>query len=201
MRETPRAGRAWADYLALGPGRSLLKLQVSYRTASSPPTRRLKTIADWSRVFGWQGRLQALASQEARAAEQREAAYRREILETGYALSHERVAALKMLADRLLGELTAEGDDSRLWVTGVKQLGGGKGAQRVEIERFNAAEVEQFRGLLDDVAREMGERVKRTELSGRDGGPMQVEDVSLTDDERIRRLRALLSAGAAGGPG
>lgn len=176
--ETRRAAQAWADYLALGPNRSLEKLATQYadRRRSdgrvTAPTLRLRTLQTWSAAYGWQARLAAIAEREARAAEQRDAAYRRSIMEAGYALAHERVKALGELALTLRDELR---DPRRRWLRDVKQIGSGESAERVDVERFNAAEVEQFRGLLDDIARELGQRVKRTqaEISGKDGGPIE----------------------------
>jgi hypothetical protein len=161
MRESARARQAWADYLALGPARSLEALLNRYQTVPSAPTRRITTLKQWSADFGWQARLQALADQAAAAAEERERAYRRSILEDGYALAHERVALLKRLAVQLEHELVEGG---RLWVTDRKQIGGGEYAQVVEVERFNSAEVSELRALLNDIAQEKGERARRVDV-------------------------------------
>jgi hypothetical protein len=47
----------------------------------------------------------------------------------------------------------------------------------VEIERFNASELETLRGLLSDLAAETGGRIRRTALEGKDGGPLQAAEV------------------------
>lgn len=185
MRETAKARQAWAHYLAMGPERSLEKLLAEYRLRAEdgeepsrkPPTTRWATLSAWSSSFGWQARLLEIADREARQAEEREAAYRREIMEQGYALSHERVKALKALAEKLYVELTAEGEENRRWVRDVKQIGSGDSATRVDIERFNAAELEQLRGLLDDIAKEKGERQEKHEVTGPGGGPIQIVEV------------------------
>jgi hypothetical protein len=165
MRETPRAAQAWADYLALGPDRSLAKLLHRYQTASNPPTRRLKSLADWSAAFDWQGRLRAIADEQASAAQEAQRQYIASIMETGFGLPHERVAVLKRLAGVLLDELTADGDDNRRWVSEMKRYG--------LVERFNRGEFETLRGLLDDIAKETGGRVHKTELTGKDGGAIE----------------------------
>ena len=52
--EKGRAMSACNDYLLMGPGRSLSNLLERYRTATEPPpSRRIKTLKDWSRHFGW----------------------------------------------------------------------------------------------------------------------------------------------------
>lgn len=162
MRESPRAAQAWADYLALGPGRSLEQLLKEYQSRTgSVPTRQLSRLKRWSTDGQWQARLQALADQAAAEAAAQELAYRRAILEEGFGLAHERVKAMKALAGTLLDELTTGG---RLWVEDVKQVGGGERARFVDIERFNSAELEQLRGLWDDIAKEKGERAKKVDV-------------------------------------
>lgn len=173
MKESPRARQAWADYLALGPDRSLEKLLAHYqRRTGSVPTRQLSRLKRWSTDHGWQSRLAAIADAAAKEAAEAEATYRRSILEEGFGLAHERVKALKALAAELLDDVTRGG---RRWLPDVKQIGSGEMAERVDLERFNASEVEQLRGLLDDIAREKGDRKAKHELTGKDGGPIQTQ--------------------------
>lgn len=184
MRETPKAQQAWADYLAMGPGRSLEKLLLVYedrvQTEGKPsvavPTTRLATLQSWSTAFNWQDRLSALAEQAVREASDAEAAYRRSIMEAGFGLAHERVRALKTLAESLLAELTADGDANRRWIKEPKGIGGGDNFKEIEVERFNSQEVEQLRGLLDDIAKETGGRVTKAEttLKGDSRSPIRI---------------------------
>ncbi len=127
------------------------------------PTRRIAQPEEWSREYGWQSRLHAIAAAEASEAEEREETCRREIMETGYALVWERVRALKHLADTLFAELL---DPSRRWVREVKIVGNGKHAREVVVERFHAAEIGQLRGVLADLAKETGGRKDIQVLSG-----------------------------------
>ena len=76
-------------------------------------------------------------------------------LTTGLALREERVAALKELAAIFHRELCKEG---RLWLPHVKLIGTGKQAARVDYEEFNQAEVNSFFKVLDEIAKETGER-------------------------------------------
>jgi hypothetical protein len=195
MTEPPRARQAWADYLALGPGRSLEKLAAQYHSRTvSVPTRQLSRLKTWSATFGWQLRLQAIADQEAAAAAEREAAYRRAILEDGYGLAHERVALLKRLATKLEAELLEGG---RLWVTDVKSVGYGPLAQIVDVERFNVAEVEQLRGLLDDIAREKSERARKVDvrIQLRQEAERLAAELGLDADAALREADAVLAEG------
>ena len=40
-------------------------------------------------------------------------------------------------------------------------IGTGPFQERVEFEEFNTAEVSQYRGVLDDIAKEIGDRVQK----------------------------------------
>lgn len=68
-KETPKAAQAFADYVALGPGRSLRSLHARYRqqTVNKPPTVRFETLAEWSTTYGWQDRIAAAATERSNA--------------------------------------------------------------------------------------------------------------------------------------
>ncbi len=66
-KETGPAKRAWADFLALGPGASYRDLIAKYATTKppkNPPTRSLDTIKRWAADFGWQERREKLFDAE-----------------------------------------------------------------------------------------------------------------------------------------
>lgn len=202
MQESRRAREAYADYLAMGEARSLDKLHALYRTRTEPgpPTAHLSTLKHWSTTFGWQARLQAIADQAAAEAVAAITARRRAILEDGLALDFERVDVLKRVATRLLDEIENQG---RLWVQDVKAIGSGETAERVDIERFNAAEVEQLRGLLDDIAKEKGERVKKLEHGGTPGRPIGVRHSAgrdKSDDFDFGDFQSAFAGVVGGGP-
>lgn len=219
MRETAKAQRAYADYLALGGERSLAKLAAMYHQndPKSTPDNILRQLKRWSTEHGWQARLAAIAAEAEEHARQAEAARRREILETGFALDHERVQLLKELTATLVGELQG----GRLWLKDRKvfKVGeepvlnddgtaviGSKGQYEVyDFERPNSAWVTQVRGLLSDIADERGGRVKRTQtqITGKDDGPVRVETEDTTPrDQRLADVAALVAgAFAATRPG
>jgi hypothetical protein len=76
MKESAQALRALSDYLAQTPPRSLERLAERYQSATEPPppTRRLKTLKDWSRTYRWQERVveheRQIAQEAARKARQ-----------------------------------------------------------------------------------------------------------------------------------
>jgi hypothetical protein len=59
--ETPKAARAFADYVLLGPDRSLAKLVDHY---GHPPSY-VRQLQRWSALFHWQDRLRQIEEQEA----------------------------------------------------------------------------------------------------------------------------------------
>jgi len=193
---------AYADYLRLGPDRSLERLATEYRARTDGvPTHQLSRLKQWSTTYGWQSRLQVIADAEVREAETREAVHRREIMESGYALVWERVRALKELADRLFAELQ---DPSRRWVREAKVVGSGKNAREVVVERFNSAEVEQLRGVLADIAKETGGRKDIQVVTGDADSPLEVRhgyDLNLsrlTDAELDQMERLVEKIGTDG---
>lgn len=171
-KEHYKAIIACNDYLRMGPGRSLAKLLERYQNATdSPPTKRLKTLKDWSRYYGWQDRVVEYENE----LERQKTEYRRQVMESGYALDYERVDELKDLAILLIDQLYErnESDDlHKLWLPDVKQIGAGEFAERIDIVRFNSALVHELRGVLDDLAKETGGRVEKQEITGEGGGPV-----------------------------
>lgn len=106
-------------------------------------------------------------------------------LRTGLALKENRVAKLQRLADRMLADLL---EHDRWWLLQVKGIGHGENYERVEYYEFNKAEVDALRGVLDDIAAEVGERIRKTDLTtgGKPlprPGPSLTELRSLSDDE------------------
>lgn len=70
----------------------------------------------------------------------------------GYALVHNRLRSLKNVAEKL---------DAYI--------------QDPHVTRISPATLEQYRGVLDDIARELGHRVRETRLTGAGGGPVVIE--------------------------
>lgn len=193
--ESPRARQAWADYLAMGPGRSLERLVERYKSGTrSAPTRRLTTLKCWSGMFDWQNRLQAIASEQIAMATAAESARIREIMESGVAVTHERVAVLKELHDLLLSDLR---DPDKRWLTDVKGIGQGDNWTQIEVERFNSAELEQLRGLLDDIAKETGGRPKTIRLDVEARIRIMARGLGLDEDEAVTEAQRILEAGSA----
>ena len=165
-KESDKAVIACNDWLRMGSGRTLTGVLEKYellRTSTSP-TQSFHTLDKWSRDFDWKTRATAFdATWEARKNAEREA-----VLGFGLAHQYERVRKLYKLADFLetqIFERGAAGEFYNVWMPDVKSIGGGKFAERVDIERFNAPIFEQYRKVLDDIAKEVGGRVQKTETT------------------------------------
>jgi hypothetical protein len=168
-KETKRAIQACNDYLRMGPGRSLQKLHRFYTESApyKPPVKALRTLKGWSAQFGWQERANDYDTEIERQKNELAEARRREAMEAGLALDYERVLKLQTLADFLFGQIAEEdpaGKRPNVWLRDVKGIGKGADFERVEIERFNAALIGEFRATLDDIAKEVGGRKQQTEL-------------------------------------
>lgn len=97
-------------------------------------------------------------------------------LSAGLALKSERVRKLQMLASLMEKDLFG----GFLWTDQVKGLGSGEFMEIIDYEEFNTAEVTQYRGVLDDIAKEMGHRKTGVEHSG--GVTLYSVDIDATDD-------------------
>ena len=89
------------------------------------------------------------------------AAGEHEALTTGLATKSGRVKKLKQLAALLEADLFGDS----LWLDQVKGIGSGDIAQIVDYEEFNKAEVDAYRGVLDDIAKEMGHRPVKQDIT------------------------------------
>ncbi len=180
----PKEPALWHErfqrYLYLGPARSLIavyraeakseKSAAERARARNVPGAWFAAVKRWS----WHVRAEAFDDAERKRRDELYAARADEILQSGFAQRFIRIAELNRLAELLQTELYTE--DKR-WLPDVKQIGGGDFAERVDIVRFNAAVVEQYRETLEDIAIEMGERVRGLNLSGK----VAVAQVSLDE--------------------
>ena len=99
-------------------------------------------------------------------------------LTTGLALKENRVAKLQQLAALMERDLFG----GFLWTEEVKGVGSGDIAQIVDYEEFNASEVTQYRGVLDDIAKETGGRIQRADLTS-DGKAIKFVNVDMDLDK------------------
>lgn len=148
------------EHLLAGISEGLKTRELNKRAASfQPPYKVSRQQVDYYRQS------RAVAVEEIVAASESDA------LHAGFALKEERVRALNDLA----GDLYKDLKSGRRWLPQVKMIGSGVTAEIVDYEEFNAGEFQQFRGLLDDIAKETGERKAKVEHTGKDGGAITIE--------------------------
>ncbi len=163
-RESPKAIAAFHEYCLLGPARSLAKLaNVSERFGMTTVT--VRHLEQWSSAHQWVERASAYDAHLQKEREDLAAVERARVLTTGFAQQHKRIEALNALAKKLLAQAA---NDERLWLPDVKSVGTGPNAKRVDLVQFNEGLIREIRGCFDDLAKEMGERVKKQELSVKD---------------------------------
>ena len=84
--------------------------------------------------------------------------YENKALNTGLARVCIRVQRLQRLASLLEDDLF---EKELTWVEDRKGVGTGSVAEIYDFYRFNSAEIETYRGILDDIAKEVGGRVMK----------------------------------------
>lgn len=190
--ETDRAVQACNDYVRMGPGRSLRKLLAKYHNTrrTTTPTDSFDTLANWSSSFDWPARASAHDAELESAKNEK----RRQVMEQGLALDHERVTKLKRLAKFLEEQIFFQGEEEfadsndpaiaypHVWVPDVKQIGAGEDKERVDIVRFNASLLAEYRAALADLAAETGGRRQRIDHA------VANIDYSKLSDEQLRRI-------------
>lgn len=180
--ESDKAVIACNDWLRMGAGRTLPNLLERYIDTNQNQlvTGSLATLRDWSMKYDWSSR----ATEYDAGWEARKNAERVAVLEYGLAHEYERLRKLYRLAALLEAQIYERGlygDLHNLWVPDVKSIGSGEFAERVDIERFNSALIEQYRKVLEDIAKETGGRVQKQEVNGSVG--VRWEDVVKPDGD------------------
>jgi hypothetical protein len=161
MRESAQALRAFGDYLAQDPPRSLERLAQTYRDQVQrgteggplPPTRKLSRLKEWSRLHGWQERV----------------------------LAHER--ALAEQAERELVQRRLQAREARLGIA-AQVL---SESYRQFIEKARSGYITPYAALqamqlaMDTQRKDLGEPDQRVEVGGPDGEAIAVRVIY--DDE------------------
>ena len=99
-------------------------------------------------------------------------AYENRALNEGLANKAVRIRALKRLAAKMEDDLFGK---ELVWLTNAKTVA----QDQYDYEEFNRAEIDAYRAVLDDIAKELGGRVNKIEHSGEDGKPIRVEFVAI----------------------
>jgi hypothetical protein len=100
---------------------------------------------------------------------------RLKVMHEGFAQKAERVKALNAVATALLSQIAAAEYQA---VIGLTEDG-------EPIRGFDRGRVREFRGLLDDIAKELGERKQIVRTEGENGEPLPVFLIAGVDQERV----------------
>jgi hypothetical protein len=100
---------------------------------------------------------------------------RLKVMHEGFAQKAERVKALNAVATALLTQI---GQAEYQAVIGLTEDG-------EPIKGFDRGRVREFRGLLDDIAKELGERKQVVRTEGADGEPLPVFLIAGVDAESV----------------
>ena len=187
--EHSRAVATCNAFLILGPSRSFWWLRNRLKELDErPPTQ--KTTRKWADKYHWMERAENYDQMMIETIQAR----REEAMASGLALNSERVIVLKQITEILLKNLDeieelaedvpdpdAEPERSRLWLRDFKQVG----RQVVEIRRYNSNLISDIRGLLDDLAKETGGRVTKTDVTS--GGQSLAELKKWKDTQAERQ--------------
>ena len=95
-------------------------------------------------------------------------------LNTGLALRDVRVDKLRQLAAILEADLL----NGKVWLDQKKGVGSGPIAEIYKYREFNKGEVESYRGLLDDIAREIGDRSIKADITANQDGEFIIHFIS-----------------------
>jgi len=137
----------------MGPLRTIGKAYRKYRKDIDDVEINYSATHYWrekAREWEWEERAQAWDEAVAEEKEERAIA----VFGEGLSLSHERVAKLKLIAEKLEDYIL----DPRT-------------------TRISPHIIEQYRGLLDDIAKERGDRSSKVAVTGPTGGPIVIETV------------------------
>lgn len=117
---------------------------------------------EYAKKYSWEERAQAydahwIEEQDKLIEQEREI-----VLRTGFAVQHRRIQSLDSIVNKLIDMLE---DNNNIWMPDVKAIGNGPNAERVDLLSFNAPIFTLIEKYHASIAAEMGERVKRKDIT------------------------------------
>ena len=170
-------------YRNMGHARSLLGAVHREEAEKGRERQSEKVPGSWNRSadrWQWKKRAEQYdADQQSQAEERRrviaaiEQAEIERIMTSDYALIHKRIEGLNRTAQLVEASFLEKDKET--------------GEEKINFAWVTPDKIREYRGCLDDIAKELGQRVKKTELTGKNGTPLEGQrnsDLSrLTDDE------------------
>jgi hypothetical protein len=130
------------------------------------------TWYEMARKWQWEERAAAWDAHWIEAQEKVIAQEKEKVFRTGFALQYKRIQSLDNILNKLI-DMTE--DENKVWIPDVKSIGAGPNAYAADIVHFNAPLFTLIEKYKASIAAEMGERVKKQELTGKDGGAMEFD--------------------------
>jgi len=181
--ESAKAYQAFLGYVRLGSKRSLRKLHEAYcrqtdgkTAAESPPTTQLRTLERWSTQFQWQARIQAYHQERERQEQERWEQRRQEVRDADWEMS----AELRTLVRQALAQMPDFLKTTRQYIKGRD---GEPDREVITVQPDLQALIKALElvSKLQRQAAEVAPPAQRHEHTGKGGGAIKVQEVSVLD--------------------
>jgi hypothetical protein len=147
-------------------GRSVAAVfQEEYSKKLDNTRKSMEPDGTWYKIaekWQWEARAAQWDAFQAEEAEKIIAREREIVFRSGFALVHKRVQSLDRILNKLI-DMTE--DQDKVWIPDVKAIGNGPGAERVDLVNFNAPLFALIDKYKASIAAEMGERVKKKDIT------------------------------------
>jgi len=150
--ESAQALRAYTDYQAQTPPRSLDRLAQTYQSAPEPrpPTTRIATLKEWSSSFNWQERVRAHDEAIAAEAAARDKAARlaeldkrrQDRIKVAAAVRGKAIAALSYMKPKILAERPDRVTRMFMYSDQTERLDMGEATERIDVTRLTDQELD-----------------------------------------------------------
>lgn len=169
--------RRFERYRLMFPRRSVAAVYHEEHPQTNPDKPRQKPGHDWYDIanrWHWQERAEAWDAHE--FAEEEKIKVR--VMRSGFALQHNRIL---MLQEQLRALLARTKDEQQVWIPDVKAVG----FTQVDLVQFNDALFKEIREFTTDIAEEMGERVKKKDVTVTQLPPDRYDGIGPDEDGSV----------------
>jgi hypothetical protein len=166
-------------------GRSVSAVFKAEVSEGSRANQSLEVYGYWyeyAKKYNWQERAAAYDANWIEEQDKIIAQEKEKVLRSGFALQYKRIQSLDRLLNKLI-EMTD--DEDKIWIPDVKAIGNGPGAERVDLVNFNAPLFTLIDKYKASLAAEMGERVKKKDITVTELPPNVYFDFNPDDDGTI----------------
>jgi hypothetical protein len=115
----------------------------------------------WSSQWNWAARSRAWDAEKARVETEAEKAEIKRVMALRYSTMQGRLDELNAMAEKFSEWFK---DETKVWLEETEEIQTDNATILKHKIRFNAALIDQFRGAMDDSAKETGGRIRKSEL-------------------------------------